>query len=91
MQAFEESATGAETTVIKVWMLSQVRALGKVAQWSVRDGRTKVMAGGGVECVLAKRGGEESEHTQRRVAASQWQSPMSSQVRVLSTCLHNWR
>jgi hypothetical protein len=46
MQAFEESATGAETTVIKVWMLSQVRALGKVAQRGVGDGRTKVTAGG---------------------------------------------
>jgi hypothetical protein len=62
MQAFEESATG-ETTVIKVWMLSQVKALGKVAQRGVGDGRTKVTAGGGVECVLAKRGGEESERS----------------------------
>jgi hypothetical protein len=63
MQAFEESATGSETTVIKVWMLSQVRALGKVAQRGVGDGTTKVTAGGGVECVLAKRGAEESEHS----------------------------
>jgi hypothetical protein len=40
-----------------------VRALGKVARRDVGDGRTKVTAGGGVECVLAKRGGEESERS----------------------------
>jgi hypothetical protein len=40
-----------------------MRALGKVAQRGVGDGRTKVTAGGGVECVLAKRGGKESEHS----------------------------
>jgi hypothetical protein len=68
MQAFEESATGAETTVIKVWLLSQVRALGKVAQRGVGDGRTKVTAG--VECVLAKRGGEESERSSVTVCHS---------------------
>jgi hypothetical protein len=36
MQAFEESATGAGTTVIKVRILSQRRVLGKVAQGDVR-------------------------------------------------------
>jgi hypothetical protein len=44
-------------------MLSQVRALGKVAHRGVEDERTTVTAGGGVECVLAKRGGEESERS----------------------------
>jgi hypothetical protein len=63
--AFEESATGAETTVIKVWILSQGRAFGKVAQGGVKEGRANIAVGGGVELVQAERGGEESER--RRV------------------------
>jgi hypothetical protein len=45
MQAFEESATGAGTTVIKVRIPSQGRALGKVAQGGVAEERIKVAAG----------------------------------------------
>jgi hypothetical protein len=59
--AFEESATGAETTVNKVWILSQECALDKVAQGGVTEGRAKIAVGGVVELVQAERGGEESE------------------------------
>jgi hypothetical protein len=57
MQAFEESATGAGTTVIKVRILSQRRVLGKVAQREVREDGTKVAIGGGAECRQAACGG----------------------------------
>jgi hypothetical protein len=43
--AFEESATGAETTVNKVWILSQESALGKVAQGGVKEGKAKIAVG----------------------------------------------
>jgi hypothetical protein len=61
MQAFEESATGAGTTVIKVRIPSQERALGKVAQGDVREERVKVAVGGGAELVQVELGGGKSE------------------------------
>jgi hypothetical protein len=61
MQAFEESATGAETNLIKVRMLSQGRALGKVAQEGVKEGRANAAAVGGTERVQAAREGGGSE------------------------------
>jgi hypothetical protein len=61
MQAFEESAIGAGTTVIKVRIPSQGRALCKVAQGGIEDGRAKVAVGGGAELVHAEPEGGESE------------------------------
>jgi hypothetical protein len=61
MQAFEESAIGAGTTVIKVRIPSQGRALCKVAQGGMKEGRSKVAVGGGAELVHAELEGRESE------------------------------
>jgi hypothetical protein len=61
MQAFEESATGAGTTVIKVRIPSQATALGKVAQGGVGEERVKITVGGGAQLVQAELGGGESE------------------------------
>jgi hypothetical protein len=61
MQAFEESATGAGTTVIKVRIPSQGRALSKVAQGGVGGERVKVAVGDGAELAQAELGGRESE------------------------------
>jgi hypothetical protein len=61
MQAFEELATGAGTTVIKVRIPSQGRVLGKVAQGGVGEERVKVAVGDGAELVQVELGGGESE------------------------------
>jgi hypothetical protein len=55
--AFEESATDAGTTLIKVWIPSQGTALCKVAQGSMEEGRVMVEVGGWAELVQAKPGG----------------------------------
>jgi hypothetical protein len=60
MQAFEESATGAGTTVIKVRILLQRRILRKVAQGDVREAGVKVAVGAGAECMQAACGGGEA-------------------------------
>jgi hypothetical protein len=60
MQAFEESATGTGTNILKVRMLCQGRALGKVAQEGVKEGRANVSVVGGAERVQAAREGEVS-------------------------------
>jgi hypothetical protein len=61
MQAFEESATGAGTNLIKVRMLGQARALGKVAQEGVIEGRANVAVVDEAERVQAAREGWGSE------------------------------
>jgi hypothetical protein len=63
MQALEESATGAGTNLIKVRMLSQGRALGKVVQEGVKEGRANVAAVGGAERVPAAREGGGSDRS----------------------------
>jgi hypothetical protein len=63
MQAFEDSATGAGTDLIKVRMLSQGRALGKVAQEGMKEGRANVAVVGGAERVQAAREGGGSERS----------------------------
>jgi hypothetical protein len=59
--AFEESAIGTATTVIKGWILRQRRALAKVTQGGIEEGRAKAAVRGGAELVQAERGGGESE------------------------------
>jgi hypothetical protein len=60
MQAFEESAIGDGTTVIKVRIPSQGRALCKVTKGSIEEGRAKVGFGGETELVHAEPEGGES-------------------------------
>jgi hypothetical protein len=63
MQAFAESATGAGTNLIKVRILSQGRALDKVAQGGVGARRVKVAVGGRAERVQAEHGVGGSERS----------------------------
>jgi hypothetical protein len=59
--AFEESAIGTATTVIKGWILRQRRALVTVTQGGVKEGRAKAAVWGEAELVQAEHGGGESE------------------------------
>jgi hypothetical protein len=61
MLAFEESATGAGTTIIKVRIPSQGRALCTVAPGGVEGGRANVEVGGGAELMHPEAGGGEGE------------------------------
>jgi hypothetical protein len=57
MLAFEESATGAGTTIIKVRIPSQGRALCTVAPGGVEEGRANVEVGDGGRTHAPRGGG----------------------------------